>query len=357
MIAGFAVLALLFYDQLDLMVPGKGLDFEQILPSAISQFVPVGLMGLLLAGLLAAFMSTFAGTLNAAQAYVVNDIYIKYINPNAEQKKIQAITYVSGLLLVAVSIFFGFFAKDVNEVLQWIVSSLYGAYVAANVLKWYWWRFNSQGFFWGMTSGIIIALLPGLFGFIFSFQVDSAISNSRFTQDEYREYVNSIPYAADINPSHQFESVKDVETLESLHTYILGVQEESFIYRVSDLHPLYFFPFILVISFIGAVAGTYSRPPTNEEVLKDFYKNVRPWGFWKPIHDKVVEENPGFKANKNFRMDMFNVFIGIIWQTALVIFPIYLILLETVPTIVSIAIAGICTFILKKTWFDKLPKD
>ena len=41
------------------------------------------------------------------------------------------------------------FAKDVNEVLQWIVSSLYGAYVAANVLKWYWWRFNGNGFFFG----------------------------------------------------------------------------------------------------------------------------------------------------------------------------------------------------------------
>jgi SSS family solute:Na+ symporter len=74
MIAGFAVLAILYYDKLDLIV-GNRLDFEQILPSSINQFAPVGLMGLLLAGLLAAFMSTFAGTLNAAQAYIVNDIF------------------------------------------------------------------------------------------------------------------------------------------------------------------------------------------------------------------------------------------------------------------------------------------
>ena len=357
MIAGFAVLGLLFYNQLDLMVPGKGLDFEQILPSAINQFVPVGLLGLLLAGLLAAFMSTFAGTLNAAQAYVVNDIYLKYINPAAEQKKVQTITYISGLMLVAVSIFFGFFAKDVNEVLQWIVSSLYGAYVAANVLKWYWWRFNSQGFFWGMTSGIAIALLPGLFGFIFSFQVNNTIVNSQFTQEDYKEYVNSIPYDANIQPSYQYESVAEVDSVEGLHAYILGMQETSFVHGVANLHPLYFFPFILLISFIGAIAGTYSKPPTDENVLKEFYKNVRPWGFWKPIHDKVVAEDPSFEANKNFKRDMFNVFIGIIWQTALVIFPIYLILLETVPTIISIAIAAVCTIILKKTWFDKLPKE
>ncbi len=78
MIAGFAILALLFYDDLNLMLGGR-LDFEQILPSAINEFVPAGFLGLLLAWLLAAFMSTFAGTLNAAQAYIVNDIYLKYI--------------------------------------------------------------------------------------------------------------------------------------------------------------------------------------------------------------------------------------------------------------------------------------
>ena len=152
MIAGFAVLGLLFYDQLDLIVPGQGIDFEQVLPAAMVEFAPVGLMGLLLAGLLAAFMSTFAGTLNAAQAYTVNDIYLKYINPDADNKKISAINYTSGLLIVLVSIVFGFFAKDVNDVLQWIVSGLYGSYVAANVLKWYWWRNGSCRHFTGLMS-------------------------------------------------------------------------------------------------------------------------------------------------------------------------------------------------------------
>ena len=54
---------------------------------------------------------------------------------------------------------------------------------------------------------------------------------------------------------------------------------------------------------------------------------------------------------------MFNVAIGIIWQTSLVIFPIYLVLMETVPTIVAIGVAVVTTYILKKTWFDKLPKE
>ncbi len=287
MIAGFGVLAIIFYNKLDLIV-GGAVDFEQILPSAISEFVPIGFLGLLLAGLLAAFMSTFAGTLNATQAYIVNDIYLKHIKPDAPDSKIKFINYGAGLLMVLISIVLGFYAKDVNDILQWIVSGLYGSYVAANVLKWYWWRFNGHGFFWGMVGGLIPALS---FRFIFDGVLD-----------------------------------------------------------------LYTFPLMLLISIIGCIAGTYMAPPVDEEVLKKFYKNVRPWGFWKPIHDKVVAEDPEFKRNKNFKRDMFNVAIGTIWQTALVIFPIYLVLMQTVPMLVALGIALVCTYILKRTWFDRLPK-
>lgn len=158
MVAGFAVLGLIYYDRLDLMAGGR-LDFEQILPSAINEFAPVGLMGLLLAGLIAAFMGTFAGTLNAAQAYLVNDLYLKYFKPNASNRQIAVMNYVSGIVMVTVSIVLGFFAQDVNSLLQWIVSALYGSYVASNVLKWYWWRFNGYGYFWGMLAGLIPALI------------------------------------------------------------------------------------------------------------------------------------------------------------------------------------------------------
>jgi SSS family solute:Na+ symporter len=158
MITGFVVLGLLFYERLDLIVGGH-LDFEQILPSAINEFVPAGFTGLLLAGLAAAFVSTFSGTLNAAQAYVVNDLYHKYIDPRATQKRTVIVNYASGLIIVVVSIVLGFYAKNVNNMLQWIVSALWGAYLSSNVLKWYWWRFNGHGYFWGMAAGIVPALI------------------------------------------------------------------------------------------------------------------------------------------------------------------------------------------------------
>src|SRR4029077_6034289 len=88
MIIGLTVLALLYYNQLYLKGPDGGTDFERILPATINNFLPVGVLGLVLTGLLGAFMGTFSGTLNAAQAYIVNDIYLKYITPNATNKKI-----------------------------------------------------------------------------------------------------------------------------------------------------------------------------------------------------------------------------------------------------------------------------
>jgi len=287
MIAGFGVLAVLNFDKLDLLVNGQ-IDFEQILPSAISEFAPAGLLGLLLAGLLAAFMSTFAGTLNATQAYIVNDIYVKH-NPDASNKSIMTVNRLAGLGMVSVSIVLGFFAKDVNDILQWIVGGLYGSYVAANVLKWYWWRFNGAGFFWGMVGGLVPAL--------------------------------------------SFRSLFD------------GVLD------------LYTFPLMLLIALIGCVVGTLMTKPVDEEILKNFYKTVRPWGFWGPIKAKVMAEDASFKPNKNFKNDAFNILVGVVWQTSLVILPIYLVLLQTVPIAITAVVAIVTSLILKKTWYDKLPQD
>ncbi|TDW96291.1 sodium:solute symporter family protein [Dinghuibacter silviterrae] len=285
MIIGFVVLALLHYNQLDLH-SAAGIDFEKILPSAIMNFVPVGLMGLLLAGLLAAFMGTFAGTLNAAQAYIVNDIYLKYVEPDASNKTISRMNYASGLVVALTGIILGLFVQDVNSILQWIVSALYGGYVAANVLKWHWWRFNASGFFWGMLAGIIPALI--------------------------------LPY---IFP---------------------------------DTVSLYYFPLLFLLSLGGCIAGTLLTPPTETETLKTFYKTVRPWGIWGPIHQLVVAEDPDFKANKRFGMDMFNVALGIVGQLCLTILPMYIVLMMKGPLAITVGILIVIALILKKTWYDKL---
>ncbi|WP_037318590.1 sodium:solute symporter family protein [Salegentibacter sp. Hel_I_6] len=287
MVGGFSILGILFYEDLKLSTAGV-IDFEKVLPAAIEQFVPVGLLGLLLAGLLAAFMSTFAGTLNAAQAYIVNDIYLKYKNPLATSSKIKLMNYSSGIVVVLISIVLGFFVQDVNSILQWIVSALYGSYVVSNVLKWHWWRFNGEGYFWGMLSGIIPALIFPIF---------------------------------------------------------------------TDTLDLYYFPIILLISIAGSIIGTYSAPPTNRALLKDFYKNTRPWGFWGPIHREITAEDPNFTRNNGFSRDMINIVVGTLGQTLLVVIPLYLILHETLPMLVCIAILIVCIIFLKKNWWDYIKKE
>jgi len=73
MVAGLTVLALTNFNALysgSIATP----NFETILPEVLAHYIPVGLLGFLMAGLIAAFMSNFAATVNAAPAYIVNDI-------------------------------------------------------------------------------------------------------------------------------------------------------------------------------------------------------------------------------------------------------------------------------------------
>jgi solute:Na+ symporter, SSS family len=154
MVAAFAVLALVYMGP-ELGLMGSNIDFEKVLPIAISRFVPIGFQGLLLAGLLSAFMGTFSAFINAAPAYIVNDIYKKYINPYASDKKYIRLSMISSLALVIVGISFGFYAASLNELTLWITSALYGGYAASNALKWIWWRFSGYGYFYGMLFGLL----------------------------------------------------------------------------------------------------------------------------------------------------------------------------------------------------------
>ena len=288
MVGGLTVLALAFLMP-QLRGMGSDIDFEMVLPIAVKHFIPVGLKGVLLAGLLAAFMSTFAATVNAAPAYIVNDIYKRYINPHASNKRYIGLSYFFSLVVVAVGIGFGFIVESINAITLWIVSALWGGYAAANVLKWYWWRFNGYGYFWGMVSGIIAALV--------------------------------VP--------------KTFPTL----TAIEG------------------FPIILAASTLCCIVATLLTKPDEIEVLKEFYKRVRPWGFWKPVHELVVKENPGFKKNADFKRDMVNVLIGLIWQITLVAFPLYVVIKKFDGIAISLAVILATTYILKKNWLDKLQDE
>lgn len=71
-------------------------------------------------------------------------------------------------------------------------------------------------------------------------------------------------------------------------------------------------------------------------------------GFWKPIHEKVVAEDPSFQPNEErFKLDMFNVVLGIIAQCCLTILPMYIMLSLKLPLLITVIILGVIILILK----------
>ena len=284
MITGLTILALVFYSD-TIRKMGDKMDFEMVLPDALSHYVPVGLLGILIAGLLAAFMSNFAATVNSAPPYLVNDIYRKFINPQASERTCVRLSYVASFAVVALGIFFGFFVSSIDSVIKWIVTALWGGYAASNVLKWYWWRFNGYGYFWGMVAGIAAA----------------------------------IPFAL-----------------------------------ASDVTILNAFPLILGISLAGCLAGTLLTKPEDDEVLKGFYRRVRPWGFWGPVLAMVQKEDPSFQPNPDFVRDMFNVVVGIAWQTSLIALPIYVVIRRYDMAMIALAVVVVTSVALKFVWYDHL---
>ena len=166
----------------------------------------------------------------------------------------------------------------------WIVSALVPAFVAPNVLKWHWWRFNGYGFLAGMVAGTAAAILK-----IF------------------------VP-----------------------------------------LHDVPAFLLILVISFVASVLVCLLTKPEPDEVLMSFYRNVRPWGCWGPIYEKCRRDDPSIERNKDFPRDMFNIAVGLVWQTSLVTSPIYLVIQHWPEMWISLGVCAVTSAILKFTWYDHL---
>jgi len=85
---------------------------------------------------------------NAAPPYFVNDIYKRFINPNASPR-----TYVPAELSQLLrgggdGVLMGWYVTSVNDVVVWIVSGLWGRLHGLQPPEWYWWRFNGYGYFW-----------------------------------------------------------------------------------------------------------------------------------------------------------------------------------------------------------------
>ena len=125
---------------------------------AMLTFLPAGLLGLVIASLVAAFMSTISTHLNWGSSYVVNDFYQRFVKPDASEKELVMIGRVSTVLLMVLA---ALFALALTNALQafGILLQIGAGTGAIFILRWFWWRINA----WTEISGMVISFLVAVF--------------------------------------------------------------------------------------------------------------------------------------------------------------------------------------------------
>ncbi|HXR79713.1 MAG TPA: hypothetical protein VN763_02295, partial [Saprospiraceae bacterium] len=138
---------------------------------AMLSFLPTGLLGLLVAALIAAFMSTISTHLNWGSSYIINDFYNRFINPNASEKKLVALARWStlGLMIVASIV-----ATQLNSALEAfnILLQIGAGTGLIFILRWFWYRINV----WSEISGMVISFVMAIyFEWFYTGQMDSSV--------------------------------------------------------------------------------------------------------------------------------------------------------------------------------------
>ena len=267
-------------------------DPEKALPLIIGSMLPVGLVGFMLAALLSGFLATFSSTVNGGAAYLVKDVYQRYINPSADAKKLVRVSYLSSALLIIVGLIISYFGTSINTAFLWIFGTLAAGILPPNVLRWYWWRLNGQGYAAGVFGGMALSL-----GQVF---------------------------------------LEQFEVIPSLPLYV-G------------------FPVIAIASTLITIVTSLLTTPTDIETLKNFYRKVQPAGAWQPAREAVLEETPDFRKQSPFARDLFNTAVAMIGITARYVSMRYLILHRLEVGFGLLATTLVTVIILYFTWYKHLP--
>ena len=132
--------------------------------------LPTGLLGLVLASLISAYMSTISTQLNWGSSYIVYDFYKRQINPGASQKRLVAVGRLSTVLLMVLSTLLALFLQNAVQLFNLLL--VFGAGTGLIfILRWFWWRINAWSEIAAMVASGVISLLlaiPALNEFLFA---------------------------------------------------------------------------------------------------------------------------------------------------------------------------------------------
>lgn len=132
---------------------------EKILSQVLMMKVARGMRGILVIALIAAALSTFGSWVNLGTSQFVNDVYKKYINPEASTKKLILASWVTVATIVFLSFLFSRSLESIDEIWGWMMMGFGAGFLVPTFLRLYWWRFNGEGFAIGTLVGLIAAIV------------------------------------------------------------------------------------------------------------------------------------------------------------------------------------------------------
>lgn len=136
-------------------------DPELGYPLLMLRYLPTGALGLVVASFFAAFMSTVSTQINWGASYLVNDLYARFVEPDATPARLVAVGRLASVVVVATAGVAAFFAEDIGTVFRFMIAIGTGP-GAVLILRWFWWRVNAWTELAAMLGGFAIALLSYL---------------------------------------------------------------------------------------------------------------------------------------------------------------------------------------------------
>ncbi|MCD4789171.1 MAG: Na+:solute symporter [Bacteroidales bacterium] len=236
-----------------------------------------GWLGLVVASLIAAYMSTIGTHLNWGSSYVVNDFYKRFIKPAASEKELVAMGRITTVvLMVMAGLLSLFFLQDATQAFDIILLTGAGSGLIY-LLRWFWWRINA----WTEVVAMIVATVTAL---VLIFGVDNL---------------------------GLAESVSSIYPLPENYREIGEKALAGTVFPVKLI-------IAIVITTISWILATYLTKPESKETLRSFYRLTRPGGpGWKRVilearaeGDFIDEQDAGKKWE--MPIQILCVFIGII---------------------------------------------
>jgi Na+/proline symporter len=145
-------------------------DRELGYPLLMRDFLPAGLLGLVVASLLAAFMSTVSTLINWSASYMTNDLYARFFRPTASQKELVLFARIASVIVTAIAAFAAFNSQDVATVYRLILAVGTGPGLVL-ILRWYWWRINAWAEMAAMLAGFATGLITSIDNPIYTLRI------------------------------------------------------------------------------------------------------------------------------------------------------------------------------------------